>query len=594
MWSSTTFFLARTCQLRKHFFVSLFSWMIAGADFCEANSEKPVSDNYAYEVWENTPIIDLENNYLICDKQPLMLDAGNVEEGVVYKWENLTTNKVVATTRRFEVSDPGHYRLTVAIDTETATKDFVVTESFTPQITIQAKTYSLCVGSVITFDAGNAGANFVWLNDNSGDTISKSQTATIAFKGKYTVAAITPCGTSVGSFIVDEITYPDLKEVPAVGYLCTGDSVTIDAKNFDSRAVWIEMETGDTIATTKRITLGKTGDYKLTLYNQCDTVSKVVEIAPREFPVIDLDDEMFICGEDPIELDAGNVGASYEWVNVDTKAVISNAQSIIVDNNGLFSVKVIDPCGVVFDTVKVSKAESPKISLRSQYLICDGVADEITMNLFNVDFEWSRNGEVVSTDPVFKPSQVGDYTITVSNKCGIASHHFSVVESFVPEISIPSQLNLLAFDGAVILDAGNEGATYKWLDIGSGTIIAETRTVEITQSGDYLLGVNTVCGGKEKAFSVNLITGISEEGSASYLVTPNPALSNIFIQNREGKYERLSVTLSDISGKNVYSTKLFGIKENEPYSIDVSGFPKGIYILNISGERTYRTKIILQ
>src|SRR5690606_4887848 len=112
---------------------------------------------------------------------------------------------------------------------------------------------------------------------------------------------------------------------------------------------WVELATGDTLATTKRMTFGNLGDYELILYNQCDTVSKIVTIAPREVPMLELGDERFICGNETLELDAGNAGASYEWVNVETKAVISNSQKLVVDKSGLFTVKVIDACGVVSD-----------------------------------------------------------------------------------------------------------------------------------------------------------------------------------------------------------------------------------------------------
>src|SRR5690606_36459079 len=282
-----------------------------------------------------------------------------------------------------------------------------VAESFTPKANIASQTYTLCKGTVMTLDAGNPGARFAWINDNSGDTISKSQTATIAFKGKYTLAVMTPCGSSISAFIVDEINYPDLKVVSSTGYLCVGDSVTIDAKNFDARAFWSDTETGDTIATTKRITLGKLGDYELILYNQCDTVSTIVTIAPRALPQINLEDEMFICNSVPITLDAGISDAAYEWVNVETRAVVSNSQSIVVDKSGLFSIKVTDACGVVFDTVKVTKTNAPDFNIKNEYLICDGVGDEIEINLLGVAVEWRMDDEAIVRSPALSPRKLG-------------------------------------------------------------------------------------------------------------------------------------------------------------------------------------------
>lgn len=543
-----------------------------------------------------SPVIELEENYVICDNQSLVLDAGNEGSGATYKWENISTNKVLSSARQFEISQSGNYRLTVIIESESASQDFVVIESFTPTTVIETKTYTLCVGSVITLDAGNAGADFLWVNDNSGDTISESQTATIAFKGKYSVAVITPCGRSVSGFLVDEIEYPDLKVVPAIGYLCAGDSVTIDAKNFDSRAAWMDLTSGDTLATTKRMTFGKLGEYELILYNQCDTVSQIVTIAPREFPELELGDERFICGNESLELDAGNAGANYEWVNVETKAVISNSQKIVVDKSGLFSVKVIDACGVISDTVKVSKTKAPEISLNSQYLICDGIADQINLNLFDVDFEWSRDGEVLSQESTFVPDEAGQYSLAVSNGCGTANHDFSVVESFLPKITIPSEFNVIALDGSVVLDAENEGASYKWIEVNSGKIIAETQTIEVTRSGDYILGVTTPCGGEEKVITVSLITGLPEENSReAYTISPNPAFASLSVKTNTKTRDRIIVTLHDITGNNAAEFSIQpGGRGNEAYNIDVSNLPRGVYIINISGEPAYRRKLILQ
>src|SRR5690606_33474355 len=106
----------------------------------------------------------------------LVLDAGNQGPGAAYTWEHLSTNKVVSTERNFEVTNAGNYKLTVTVGSESATKSFVVAESFTPDVQI-AKSHTLCVGTVVALDAGNAGAKFLWINENSGDTISEAQTA---------------------------------------------------------------------------------------------------------------------------------------------------------------------------------------------------------------------------------------------------------------------------------------------------------------------------------------------------------------------------------------------------------------------------------
>ena len=542
------------------------------------------------------PQIDLEDQYFICDGQSFILDGGNAVAGVTYEWKDLSDNTTIATSRKFEVKQPGVYRLTVTIGSESAAKDFIVDESFTPSIEIDSKPYLLCMGNTLTFDAGNEGATFLWINDNSGDTISRNQTATIAYKGKYTIIATTPCGMSMKKIVVDEIAYPDLNIVPSVGYLCEGGSSTVDAKNYDSKAVWIDTITGDTLAQTKSITLEATGGYKLILYNQCDTVSKIVSIVPREFPVINLEDEMYICNAEPIFLDAGNEGAEYEWINVETKAVVSNAQILEVNKVGKYSIKVIDPCGVAFDTVAVSKAEAPTLYLNSQYSICGEHAEEISPNLPGVDYEWKENNTTISTASTFTPPNPGNYSLTATNGCGSDSKNFTVVEGFIPEILIPDELTVHVLGGSYILDAGNEGAEFAWIEVATGEILSDSQTLEVTKSGEYILSVHTICGGYDKPFSINLITGVNDKDEAqnAYKVYPNPGSQAIQIKFLSDNREKASIFLSSLTGNIVLEPIELDLSTSrEPISIDVSEIPAGIYILTIKGKGTYHTKLVI-
>src|SRR5690606_6578607 len=112
-------------------------------------------------------------------------------------------------------------------------------------------------------------------------------------------------------------------------------------------------------------------------------------------------------------------------------------------------------------------------------------------------------------------------------------------------------------------------------------------------SGQYILGVTTACGSVEKAIAVNLITGINKESQeAVFSVAPNPASTSLTIRKNQKVQEELSINLYDITGKTIVRfADPQGFKTDDTYTIDVSGFPRGVYILNITGEETYRTKL---
>lgn len=89
--------------------------------------------------------------------------------------------------------------------------------------------------------------------------------------------------------------------------------------------------------------------------------------------------------------------------------------------------------------------------------------------------------------------------------------------------------------------------------------------------------------------------GIDEPGLAGALnIYPNPVNNNLYIQLAEKKGMNISLSISDLLGKNVLNQE-FGLANlNETKAIDVSKLRDGIYMLRISdGTNTYTRKIII-
>jgi hypothetical protein len=78
-----------------------------------------------------------------------------------------------------------------------------------------------------------------------------------------------------------------------------------------------------------------------------------------------------------------------------------------------------------------------------------------------------------------------------------------------------------------------------------------------------------------------------EEKSESYKVFPNPATEKLFIQFNgwEGIKE---IKLRDITGRSVFQLKSI----NEINEIDISSFPKGIYLIDVKNEKYHVVKKI--
>ncbi len=81
-----------------------------------------------------------------------------------------------------------------------------------------------------------------------------------------------------------------------------------------------------------------------------------------------------------------------------------------------------------------------------------------------------------------------------------------------------------------------------------------------------------ICGyGQEGCLYVNVSVGIEEELSDKYLLYPNPSHDKVYISNAE---DVQSVEIYNMRGE-----KLKSLEFNK--FIDISGFPKGIYFIQI-------------
>ena len=65
----------------------------------------------------------------------------------------------------------------------------------------------------------------------------------------------------------------------------------------------------------------------------------------------------------------------------------------------------------------------------------------------------------------------------------------------------------------------------------------------------------------------------------TFIVFPNPAIDKLFIRFNDWQGTK-EIKLLDITGKSVFISKT----DREFYEIDISNFPKGIYLIHIRNE----------
>lgn len=226
----------------------------------------------------------------------------------------------------------------------------------------------------------------------------------------------------------------------------------------------------------------------------------------------------------------------------------------------------------------------------SCYGLCDGIAS-ITVNGTTgpYTYEWS-NSEVTF---VIANLCDGDYFLTVTDAGGCETLDTAVVT--MPDemvVAMSSTDDFGSGDGTATasVTGGTAGYTYLWSPGGQTTatisgLPAGTYTVTVTDSNGCIV-IETV--------EVLLNVGLTEGGiEASIQVYPNP-FHDILHVSIENLNENVVITITDISGRQVYRKEEFPCKTIENH-IYFENQAEGMYFLRITGNKTqHSSKMILR
>jgi hypothetical protein len=207
-----------------------------------------------------TPVISMANQTKCSADPAVTFDAGI--SGGTYVWSGQGTG----TSQTTSGSTAGTYTVQVTKDGCVGTGSATLTVNTTPVVSIPDQ--DICTGDSTTFDAGNAGATYVWSNQGTGtNQTTKAKTA-----GTYTVAVTQNGCTASGSATLTLRALPIISMAPQA--ICAGDSTTFDAGNAGATYVWSNQGTG-TSQTTKAKTAG-TYTVEVTGVNGCKNTASAV------------------------------------------------------------------------------------------------------------------------------------------------------------------------------------------------------------------------------------------------------------------------------------------------------------------------------
>lgn len=212
---------------------------------------------------------------------------------------------------------------------------------------------------------------------------------------------------------------------------------------------------------------------------------------PAPPPVIPIDENVYICRDEAITLDAGAAYTQHIWsTGLDT-------QYLVVNNTGNYSVTVTDANGCrAAKDILVSKGVLPEIAVDKTDASCvdhsDGAASFTLLNdLDGIQVQWSHGKNTPSVDGL----SAGEYCLTVTDAIGCA-----VTECVRINTPPPLQMDIETIDnicygfseGQLTINAS--GGTPPYLHAVKENIFYPTNAFGGLATGDYRVQVQDANG----------------------------------------------------------------------------------------------------
>ena len=230
--------------------------------------------------------------------------------------------------------------------------------------------------------------------------------------------------------------------------ICTGDSLILKATSSGAINTWSNGANGGTL------TVKQAGKYWLTEKQGSCTASDTILVGILQLPVFSLGKDTTICQSQLLTLTAplAYPNAFYSWSTGVT------TQAINVGSAGKYWLELKDQYGCKNrDTIAVNIQPLPVFYLGQDTTICKGNILVLAATLPNSSYNWNTG----STGNSIQVSQPGIYWLDATQNTCTARDSINVTVNIPPVVSIGNDTTLCE-NTALILDAGNSGATYLW------------------------------------------------------------------------------------------------------------------------------------
>jgi gliding motility-associated-like protein len=513
------------------------------------------TDTVTYKL-RQTPEIEIFTDSLFCDSVNVLLTVGMLGNDESYVWSTLDS---VASAM---ISDTGTYWVKIDNMCGEDSASFSTRMLYTPQLSLPADS-QFCDAVQLTIPIGREENEEVYLASEINTQTGLFVQDSISFNspGVYEVNISNGCGSISDTIALNLIQTPTSQfYVDSVFCDVVSYPVQIGTPNNDETYLW-----NDGITVNTRI-ISDSGVYIGEISNKCGTATDSFILAILKSPRVQLPEDSVFCNDINWVVDASfDDEVDYVWQDGSTLPIYT------ISEVGTYTVSLTNKCGTASDDVEVGILYAPTVDLGEDLVFCGGLQP------VNLEVGRENNQELVlwstgDETPNVSLFNAGNYWVTLTNKCGLASDSLEIRLIDNPIVDLGPDTTLCG-DFSVILDAGNEGMNYLWFPYGE-----QTRTIEATEQITYRVEVTNEfgCLGSDE-FTI-------DGGCKSFVHVPNA-----FSPNNDGLNDFFRPTLINYQdfwmkiynrwGELVYSTE----DEIRGWDGTLGGeaLPEGVYMYQI-------------
>ena len=435
----------------------------------------------------------------------------------------------------------------------------------------------------IKYDTAGA---YVWLTKYNGTGSGSDQAASIVVDlsgNAYVTGVSKGVGTNDDYATLKYCQFAALAGIDDT--ICQGSSTQLNASGLNAVTyLWSPaLGLNNTAIPNPIANPNVTTTYEVTITNATGCVdldSVTVVVIPLAAPSITPSGPTTFCFGDSVTLMA-SVGATYLWSNADTN------QSITVNASGTYSVIITNGGGCQSSNqITVTVNPLPNANAGNDTAVC--LSKTVNLNATGgTSYMWHPGltlSDSTISNPTAGPVGTTTYVVFVTDANGCVNTD-TVVVTIKPNPLVP--LVTVSFDTLW----STPSFAYQWFFNGVAINGATMQYHIPTQNGNYYVEVfdNLGCSTTSQITVVNDVSVSELIGLSSIRIFPNPSRGEFFISlNSSDKY---LLHIYNVSGELVFTQAI----SSGSQKIDISTYPKGMYLLQISdGENVLNKKIVLE